>query len=275
MASFCKKITQNTNQKTQMRQRQQKIVEYVNKVGIASFDDLGKLFGVSPFTIRRDADYLTNAHLVLRVKGGVQKIESPAQFREAQIVNRLQINTKEKELIADCAIQFIEPGDSIFLDGSTTVSWLARNLARLDPEITIVTNSLMISLELAKAQNIRLIGLGGVFDTETYSFVGFEPDSQADSFHINKAFFSSTCLVPEEGTYENAAFNAYTKRFAAQRSDKIFLLADANKLGKKALTRVLKTSQIDVLITDKTLSEKDASAFKKNNVEVVVVKNQK
>ena len=258
-----------------MRQRQQKIVEHINNVGIASFDDLGKLFDVSPFTIRRDVDYLDKAHLVLRVKGGAQKMDSPTQFREAQIINRMQVDPKAKELIADCAMQFIEPGDSIFLDGSTTVSWLARNLARLDPEITIVTNSLLISLELAKAQNIRLIGLGGVFDPETYSFVGLEPDSQADSFHINKAFFSSTCIVPEEGTYENAAFNGYTKRFAAKRSDKVYLLADANKLGKKALTRVLKTSQIDVLMTDKTLSEKDASAFEKNDVEVVVAGNQK
>lgn len=258
-----------------MRQRQQKIVEHINKVGVASFDDLGKLFDVSPFTIRRDADYLDKAHLVLRVKGGIQKIGSPTQFREAQIVNRMHVNPKQKESIADCAMQFIEPGDSIFLDGSTTISWLARHLLKSDQEITIVTNSLLISLELATAQNIRLIGLGGVFDPETYSFVGFEPDSYADSFHINKAFFSSTCLVPEEGTYENAAFNAYTKRFAAQRSDKVYLLADSSKFGKKALIRVLKTSQIDVLITDKVLSEKDASAFEKNEVEVVIASKYK
>ena len=79
----------------------------------------------------------------------------------------------------------------------------------------------------------------------------------------------------EEGTYENAAFNGYTKRFAAQRSDKVYLLADANKIGKKALTRVLKTSQIDVLVTDKELSDKDASAFERNDVQVVVAGNNK
>ena len=258
-----------------MRQRQQKIVEHINNVGIASFDDLGKLFDVSPFTIRRDVDYLDKAHLVLRVKGGAQKMDSPTQFREAQIINRMQVDPKEKELIAARAMRCIQPGDSIFLDGSSTISWLAQNLAAVDQEITVVTNSLLISLELAKAQNIRLIGLGGVFDPETYSFVGLEPDSQADSFHINKAFFSCTSLVPEKGTYENAAFNGYTKRFAAKRSDKVYLLADANKLGKKALTRVLKTSQIDVLITDKVLSEKDSAAFEKNNVKVVVAGNQK
>ena len=258
-----------------MRQRQQKIVEHIKKVGIASYDELAGLFNVSPFTIRRDVNYLDKARLLARIKGGARKIESPAQFREAQIANRMQINPVQKELIADSVMQFIQPGDSIFLDGSTTIGWLARNLAKHDPEVTIVTNSVLISLELAKAQNIRLIGLGGIFDPETYSFVGFEPDSHADSFHINKGFFSCTGIIPEEGTYENAAFNAHTKRFAAQRSDKVFLLADSNKLGKKALTRVLKTSQIDVLVTDKILSKKDASAFEKNNVQVVIAANHK
>ena len=258
-----------------MRQRQQKIVEHINNVGIASFNDLGKLFDVSPFTIRRDVEYLDKSHLVLRVKGGARKIDTPVQYREAQIVNRMKVDPKEKELIAGRAMQCIEPGDSIFLDGSSTISWLARNLARVDQEITVVTNSLLISLELAKAQKIRLIGLGGVFDPETYSFVGFEPDSPSEAFHIDKAFFSCTSVVPEEGTYENAAFNGYTKRFAAQRSNEVYLLANSNKFGKKALTRVLKTSQIDVLITDKVLSEKDSLAFERNNVRVVVAGNQK
>jgi len=57
--------------------------------------------------------------------------------------------------------------------------------------------------------------------------------------HINKAFFSCTGIIPEEGTYENAAFNAHMKRFAAQRADEVYLLADSSKLGKKALNRVL------------------------------------
>ena len=253
-----------------MRQRHQKIVEHMKRVSIVSYDELARLFNVSPFTIRRDVDYLDKAHLLVRIKGGAQKIESPAQFREAQIANRMQINPAQKELIADSAMQFIQPGDSIFLDGSTTVGWLARNLAKHDPEITIVTNSVLISLELAKAQNIRLIGLGGVFDPETYSFVGFDTDSHTDFFHINKAFFSCTGFIPEEGTFENAAFNGYIKRFAAKRADSIFLLVDSSKLGKKALNRVLRTNQIDMLITDKALSEEAQAGLENNGVKTVI-----
>lgn len=258
-----------------MRQRQQKIVEQINKVGIASFNDLAGIFDVSPFTIRRDVDYLDKSHLLVRIKGGAQRMESPAQFREAQISNRMQINPAEKELIADCAIQFIQPGDSIFLDGSTTIGWLARNLAKLDPEITVVTNSILISLELAHVHNIRLIGIGGVFDPETYSFVGFDPDSYADSFHINKAFFSCTGVIAKEGTFENAVFNGYTKNYAAQRADSVYLLVDSTKFGKKALNRVLRTNQINVLITNKPLNKEAASAFESNNTKVIIAENHK
>ena len=253
-----------------MRKRHYRIIQHIKKVGIISYEDLAKLFDVSPFTIRRDVNYLDKAHLLVRIKGGARKIESPTQFREAQIANRMQINPAQKELIADSAMQFIQPGDSIFLDGSTTVGWLARNLAKHDPEITIVTNSMLISLELAKAQNIRLIGLGGIFDTETYSFVGFDPDSHAVFFHINKAFFSCASFIPAEGTFENAAFNGYTKRFAAQRADSIFLLVDSSKLGKKALNLVLRTNQIDTLITDKALSEEDQAGLENNGVKTVI-----
>ena len=112
-------------------------------------------------------------------------------------MNRVQINSKEKEMIAEYAIQFI---------GS---------------------------------------------------------DSHADSFYINKAFFSCTGLIPEEETFENAAFNGYAKRFAAQR-------ADTSKFGKKALNRVLKIKQINTLITDKPLNKEYLASFTNNKVEVII-----
>lgn len=258
-----------------MRQRQQKIVEHVNKVGIASFDELGKIFDVSPFTIRRDVDYLDKSRLLVRIKGGAQRTETPARFREALLPNRMKINPAQKERIADKAMRFIQPGDSIFLDGSSTISWLARNLAKLDLEITVVTNSVLISLELAQTKKIRLIGLGGVFDPETYSYVGFYPDSYEDSFRINKAFFSCTGLVTGEGTYENAAFNGQIKRFAAQRADEVYLLMDSAKIGKKALNRVLRTNQLNVLITDKPLNEKDYSTLIAEGVKIIIGDKEK
>jgi len=253
-----------------MRQRQQKIVEYVSRVGIASYDDLAGLFGVSPFTIRRDVSYLANARLLAKIKGGAQRIETPSQFREAQLQKRMQINIRQKQLIADKSLEFILPGDTIFLDGSTTIACLARALAPLERNITVVTNSAIVSLELSEASNIRLIGLGGVFDRETYSFVGFDTDAGTNSFYIDKAFFSCTGFIPEEGTFDNAAFNRNTKRLIAQKANQVYLLMDFGKLGRRALNRVLPTDQIDVLITDKPLPQSCRDILAEKDVRIYV-----
>jgi len=56
---------------------------------------------------------------------------------------------------------------------------------------------------------------------------------------ISTRLFSPVQVLFLKRGYENAAFNAHMKRFAAQRADEVYLLADSSKLGKKALNRVL------------------------------------
>lgn len=233
-----------------MRQRQQKIVEFVKNVGIASYAELAEMFAVSTFTIRRDIDYLAQSRLIAKVKGGAQRIETPSQFREARLPNRMQINLAQKEKIARQAIEFIHPGDTIFLDGSSTIACLARAIASTCHDITVVTNSVLVALELSEAPDIRLIGLGGVFDRETFSYVGLDSDPPSQPFYVDKAFFSCAGFMPERGTYENAAFNRSTKRLAARHAAKVFLLIDSSKFGRRALERVLDTQQINTVITD-------------------------
>jgi len=253
-----------------MRQRQQRIVDHIQKVGIASFGELAEMLEVSPFTIRRDIDYLSQSRLLVKIKGGAQRIETASQFREAQLPSRLQINLKEKERIAKRALDFIQAGDTIFLDGSSTIACLARRLADNGRDITVVTNSVLITLELAEASSIRLIGLGGIYDPETLSFVGFDVDEDAHSVYIEKAFFSCTGLIPEEGTFENAAFNRNTKRQIAQRANRVYVLIDSSKVGRRALNRVMGIDEIDVLVTEKAFDEADQAILERNQVKVYV-----
>jgi DeoR/GlpR family transcriptional regulator of sugar metabolism len=253
-----------------MRQRQQKIVEHVRNMGIVSISELAEMFAVSPFTIRRDIDYLSQARLIAKVKGGAQRIETPTQFSEARLPNRMQINVAQKEKIARKAVEFIHPGDTIFLDGSSTIACLARAIAQVCRNITVVTNSILVSLELSEASDIRLIGLGGIFDRDTFSYVGFDADLPAESFYVDKAFFSCAGFVPDQGTYENAAFNRNTKLLIAQRSAKVFLLIDSEKFGKKALTRVLDTSMIHTVITEKIEDESTIQKLKESQINLVL-----
>jgi DeoR/GlpR family transcriptional regulator of sugar metabolism len=258
-----------------MRKRQQGIVEYVNRKGIAAVVELAKMFAVSPFTIRRDIEYLSETRLVAKIKGGAQRIETPRQIHEAQLPNRMQINSEAKDKIAAKAVEFIQSGDTVFLDGSSTIACLARVMAKNCRNVTVVTNSILVSLELSAANEIHVIGLGGVFDRETFSYVGFDTDAPAESFYVDKAFFSCSGFVPEEGTFEHAAFNRNTKRLIAQQAGKIFILIDSSKFDKRAFARVLECNQIDTLITERVKNESVRERIEAKGIRLVIADGEK
>ena len=253
---------------TSVRSRQQHILEHVNRVGVAGIGDLAELCGVSEMTVRRDIEHLARSHLLAKVKGGAQRLDQSARFHEAHLRTRMGLNIPAKQRIAEVAAGFIDPGDAIFLDGSTTIICLAQILARSAPEITVVTNSVLVELELAEARNIRLIALGGIFDCETFSVCPMDDEETLAGYHVKKAFLSCTGLEVGEGTFENSIFNMAIKRKVARSAETIYLLADASKLGRRALNRVLDTEDIDVLITDEPLSPERASALAAKDVTV-------
>lgn len=253
-----------------MRERQRKIIEFVEKTGIASLAELAQQHSVSEFTIRRDIDYLAQSRLVAKIKGGAQRIETPSQFREAKLTNRLQINLPQKQAIAAKAVEFIHPGETIFIDGSSTTICLAREMVKASLDVTVVTNSILIALELSEASGITLIGLGGVFDKETFSYVGFDTNMpNQDTFYVNKAFVSCAGFDPELGTFENAAFNRAIKRQMAQQAEEVFLLIDSSKFNRRALTRVLDPSQINAIITDRVESSHTRDLLEQHNISLI------
>ena len=233
-----------------IRSRQQKILEYINKSGLASVKDLASIYSVSQMTIRRDIDHLAQAKLLCKIKGGAQCLEESVKFHEAHLRARLETNVAAKQRLADKAASLIDPGDTVFLDGSTTMICLAQVLARYNRRITVVTNSVLIALELVNAENVRLLSLGGVFDRETFTFTLPAGGNAGFDYHFAKAFMSCSGFVPGEGTYENSVANLSLKRQVARNADTVHLVVDTEKFGKRALNRVLGMEDIDMLITE-------------------------
>lgn len=251
--------------------RQQGLIEHVNRVGVASIDQLSAQFGVSGMTIRRDIAHLARGGLLVQVPGGAQRMDPAAKFHEDHLRSRLRTNVAVKQRLAEKAASLIEPGDTLFLDGSTTIICLARVLAQADRQITVVTNSTLVELELAEARNVRLIGLGGVFDRETFTFCPVDESESVLGYHVKKAFLSCTGVVIPEGTFENSVFNLAIKRKVARSAEMICLLADGSKLGRRALNRVLDIGDINVLITEAPVRPDWAEALAAKDIQVYAV----
>lgn len=89
---------------------------------------------------------------------------------------------------AYCA-RLVEPGDTVFLDESTTCLAVARHLLNID-NITVVTNSLPIAQAFAEGGRGSLLLSGGELDRKNQCFVGGSAEEFLSRFYVDKSFIS-------------------------------------------------------------------------------------
>lgn len=248
-------------------ERHRAIIQLVNSKGSMRVKELSHMFEVTEETVRRDLDILEGEGLLRRSHGGaVRLIEEPSEIPYLQ---REGENVSEKEAIAREAIKYIKPGDRIVLDASTT----AWNVALVLPNIslTVLTNSLKVALELSTRDKVEVISTGGILRSSSLSYVGPLAEEALSKFYVNKAFISCKGLHLEYGVSESHALQALVKRKMIDISDEVFLLADHSKLQVRDFTSVAQLDEVDVLITDKQISQEQLQAIHSTQVEVIVV----
>ena len=97
--------------------------------------------------------------------------------------------------IAEKCSQHIQSGDSIFLDGSTTCWFVARQLA--NKNLTVLTTSLQIATILAASPTISLILIGGAFSPKSMAFLGDNACRALSNYYVDKAFISCRSVSME------------------------------------------------------------------------------
>ena len=81
-------------------------------------------------------------------------------------------NIEEKREVALLALKYINEGDTIALNGSTTNIEIARLIKDKYSSLTVVTNSLLIANELADVKGINLILAAGIYSKAEFAFLG-------------------------------------------------------------------------------------------------------
>jgi DeoR family transcriptional regulator, fructose operon transcriptional repressor len=232
---------------------------------VVSVEELSRQLAVSAATVRRDLAQLESLGEVRRVHGGAVGTES--RLEEPLFDDKTSIAAREKQRIAQAALRFIQPNDTIFLDGGSTVLELAR-LIRERSNLTVVTNSLRAAIELA-AQGPRVILIGGEFRRLSQTLVGPLTRHTLDEVHVDKAFMGTMGVTLEEGLTTTDPSEAYTKELVMQHARQVFLLADHRKVGKVSFACAGQMGRVQVLITDKQIDRKFSSQLRKDGVEVV------
>jgi len=247
--------------------RLEKIAQIVRQKRIVRVTELCRDLAVSPATIRRDLVEMEKLGYLNRVHGGAVNIDG--RLEEPVFEDKAALAAKEKQKIAKAALGFIKPGDSIFLDGGSTILALA-GLIQNKTGISVVTNSLIVASTLS-GEGPSMIMIGGEFRRLSQTFVGSLTKSMIGQLHVDTAFMGTIGLTVREGMTTTDPREAQTKELVMSSARQVILLADSSKIGKISFVRFSLLDEVDVLITDSGVARDELSRLRKSGIKVIVV----
>jgi DeoR/GlpR family transcriptional regulator of sugar metabolism len=246
-------------------QRWDNLRALIRDSGVIRVEDLCRRLKVSPATVRRDLDQLERGGAIRRVHGGAVSVES--RLDEPVFADKTSLAAREKRRIAEAALRFVEPGDTIYLDGGSTVLEMAR-LLRERPNLTVVTNSLYAAHELA-GRGPRLIVIGGELRRLSQTMVGPLTRLVLHELHLDKAFMGTLGFALKEGLTTTDPSEAFTKKLVMDQARQVIVLADSSKAGKVSFASAGGWANVHVLVTDKQMDKDFARELLKQGIKLV------
>jgi len=246
-------------------ERHKRILELLEESGSVLVSKLSDELGVTEETVRRDLEKLEKSEALMRTHGGAVPVSRTSY--ELSIEKRKKINVDVKQRLAKAACNHIMPGDTIFLDASTTTFYMAKELRGLN-NLTVITNSLRVINELVACENIKVVAVGGLV-SNNFSFVGaLAHTTIAEKYFAGKLFFSSRGVSADAGILESNEDEKNIKTAMLGNCEQAFYLCDSTKIGKVGFTKLAKFDDIDYFITDAELDEKMCEVLAASDVTV-------
>lgn len=252
--------------------RRRKIMSLLQANHSVMVPELSKLFTVTEETIRRDLESLEKEGLLKRTHGGAVlnesiNVEMPLNIREVT-------NIEGKQAIGLKVADFIEDGDTIMLDSSSTALQVAKQI-KTKKKITVITNSVKVALELSNAKDCTVISTGGMLKSSSLCYIGHLAEKSIANYNVDKAVISCKGLDRDKGITDSNEMEGEIKKKMVHAAAKVYLAADHAKFNKVSFFQLLNFSDIDVVFTDHPLSPEWERHFNSQGVQLIYSENEK
>ena len=251
-------------QKSVVEQRRNLVLNILSKEPDITADALALRLHVSPITIRRDLQYWEEKNRITRFYGGAKITQT---FLEAHSeLSEIEIR---KNAIAKRAAEFIEDGDTIFINTSTTALLILSHIK--NKKINVITNNAN-AVFIQKDFNINVILTGGELREPKESMVGEFAINNLSRVSANKTFIGCSGISSKVGiTTAVLAEVAINELMLKQCTGTRFVLADSTKIGHNHSFVSNTLSRVDILITDDMADEEECKAIEEKNVRILKV----
>lgn len=231
-------------------ERRDRLLELVRQRRFASLPELVDELRVSESTIRRDLEQLEAQGSTKRIHGGVlyagtsPKLPHFDQQQPGQWEN--------KRAIAQRAVELIDDGDTILLDGGSTTYEVARLL--VGRPLHVVTTSLPVANLFAADPKNDLVLIGGNICPRSGVAQGPLADRMIAQLRVRKTMFSVAAIC-DEGFFNNNLLLVETERAMMKAADEVIVVADSTKFGHQSLTHLCKLGDVQYLVVDDGITD--------------------
>ncbi len=234
-------------------EREREIMDILQSTGYATVDVLARRLHISASSIRRDLTALEQRGMVHRSYGGVEIAD--AMYRNVPYAMRVQESLPEKKRIAAAAARLINEGDVIFVDGSSTCSFLFRELPPIKG-ITVVTNSID-GLQYLTGFDVKVISTGGMINEENRQvLIGPTAEETVSRIHADIAFFATSGLDDDGVITDGYMAELPICNRMRQNARKRVFLCDGHKVGKTSVYYQCSLNDVDYVVSDVALADR-------------------
>ena len=247
-------------------ERRREITAKLTAEGKVIVSELAREFGVTEETIRRDLERLDNDGIASKTYGGAVArhagaLDLPYNVREG-------VNVAEKQNIAEKLAALITDGERIMLDSSSTALYIVKKL-KDKKNLTIITNSVKILLEIADKTDWTVLSTGGVLKKGGLSLTGSSAEKMVNSYHVDTAICSCKGIDVGMGVTDSNEKDSLIKQAMFASAERRILALDEEKFDRKSFVRVCGFRDIDLIVTDCEPNEKWISFCEEKNIGLV------
>jgi DeoR family transcriptional regulator of aga operon len=252
-------------------QRRALILDHFRRNGADSIVALARTVGVSPSTIRRDLDFLTEGGYIMRSHGGAMLSEGVRTTFEPPREIGSQLGHAAKAAIGARAAEFLEQGQSVIFDSSSTVLEAAKAVVTRKLRLTVCTNDIGTAAVLAESDALQLVVLGGTNRYGSLTLIGDPGLSLLDRIHADIAFIGIHSLYGGRLSDTSIDLAAMKRRMIASAA-RVVVLADSSKFRHPAFCDVVALADVDAIVTDSDLGADDRRSVTDAGVELIETK---
>lgn len=244
-------------------ERRRRVMQEIQLNGSVSVDTLAITLAVSPLTIRRDLQFWEEQGAVERYYGGARIIQSFVENDD------MRSNEPYKHAIAKYAAQYVQDGDTIFINTSSTALLVLKYIK--GKRVTAITNNGK-AIFMDHDPLVSIVLSGGELRIPKESMVGDFALNNLNKVTVDKSFLGCSGIDVKAGM-TTAILQEVTinEAMISRCRGDVFLLADHTKIGNVHQFIASDIHNFTYIITDTSANEDVLASFRDCGITTVAL----